>query len=182
MQQPPIPTGRMPIGTFRRLQHERALRLSFDDIAPWFNTTAEHAAGQLGLRSTAFKRMCRRNGIHRWPYRRLRSLRGTISIVQRDLHQHSGLSANPVQIEALENQLRSLEAQLRILCQPKSPNPKPNPTISLPILPSLATMLKVPQPQLLLEHWAKKRKARSRADRMSIANVLSFRPSFRDPY
>eukprot|EP00898_Chlorokybus_atmophyticus_P004260 jgi/Chlat1/4835/Chrsp31S04871 len=52
---------------------------SLEDLTAFFHLPIEVAAGQLGVCSSALKRRCRRVGIHRWPYRKVRSLSRSLS-------------------------------------------------------------------------------------------------------
>ncbi|CAA7402140.1 unnamed protein product [Spirodela intermedia] len=47
-----------------------ASRLTFDDVAKHFNVPIAEAATALGVCSSVLKRICRENGVVRWPYRK----------------------------------------------------------------------------------------------------------------
>lgn len=51
----------------------KAIELTTDDLVPYFGTPLKNAAYQMGLCPTALKSVCRKLGIHRWPYQQLRN-------------------------------------------------------------------------------------------------------------
>lgn len=53
-----------------------------DDIAKTFNMTSEDACRKLGVGLTVLKRLCRKFGITRWPYRKVRSIDSLITSVR----------------------------------------------------------------------------------------------------
>ena len=56
--------------------------LSKEELCRYFHLTAEQAAKELNIGSTALKRYCRKAGFNRWPYRKLSSLDSLISTLQ----------------------------------------------------------------------------------------------------
>lgn len=48
-------------------------RLSFDDISNYFSLTLNDAASNLGVCTSVLKKICRDNGLDRWPYRKFLS-------------------------------------------------------------------------------------------------------------
>ncbi|CAI5507185.1 unnamed protein product [Closterium sp. Naga37s-1] len=50
-----------------------------EDVSPFFHLPIEEAARELGVCSSALKRRCRRLGIKRWPFRKVRSMSNSLS-------------------------------------------------------------------------------------------------------
>lgn len=46
---------------------------TLEDVSPFFHLPIEEAAKELGVCSSALKRRCRRLGIKRWPFRKVRA-------------------------------------------------------------------------------------------------------------
>jgi hypothetical protein len=69
--------------TTRTAQYLKACRTSLSELQRHFDKPAKHAAEALGLCATAFKRICRRRGIKRWPHRRYRSLQSTLRALEK---------------------------------------------------------------------------------------------------
>ncbi|KAI4380284.1 hypothetical protein MLD38_006491 [Melastoma candidum] len=55
-------------------QRERAAMMSVLDIAAYFHMPIENASKRLMLCPTVVKKICRRGGVRRWPYRKVKSL------------------------------------------------------------------------------------------------------------
>ncbi|RMZ54932.1 hypothetical protein APUTEX25_000449, partial [Auxenochlorella protothecoides] len=51
-----------------------ASSITLEDVAAHFHLPADKACQQLGISLTVLKRVCRRVGVDRWPYRRVKSL------------------------------------------------------------------------------------------------------------
>lgn len=62
-----------------RQQHDN---ITAAQLFALFHKPARIAALELGLRSTSFKKMCRRRGIQRWPHRSYQSLQKTIETLE----------------------------------------------------------------------------------------------------
>jgi hypothetical protein len=54
----------------------KAVELTFDELKPWFSEPMHSVAKSLGVCTTVFKKMCRRNSISKWPYRQVQCERG----------------------------------------------------------------------------------------------------------
>mmetsp|Transcript_17988 Transcript_17988/g.27854 ORF Transcript_17988/g.27854 Transcript_17988/m.27854 type:complete len:180 (-) Transcript_17988:1405-1944(-) len=48
---------------------KQALLVSFEDLSKHFNKPLKQACREMGICMTAFKRLCRKLGISKWPYR-----------------------------------------------------------------------------------------------------------------
>eukprot|EP00850_Spirogloea_muscicola_P025932 SM004872S16483 [mRNA] locus=s4872:96:631:+ [translate_table: standard] len=53
---------------------------TLEQVSPYFHLPIEEAARELGVCSSALKRRCRRLGIKRWPFRKVRSM--TLSLTR----------------------------------------------------------------------------------------------------
>ena len=71
--------------------------IDYDALQTHFNMPMADAAKKFGVSLTLFKSICRRNGIQRWPHRKLRSLQNKIADLQTRLEDHPN---------AVEHQLR----------------------------------------------------------------------------
>jgi hypothetical protein len=56
------------------LQGRVASDITREELANYFNMPSEEAAHKLGVGLTCLKRICRKHGVSRWPYRKLKSL------------------------------------------------------------------------------------------------------------
>ncbi|RHY34928.1 hypothetical protein DYB32_000573 [Aphanomyces invadans] len=68
----------------------RALSLNnvtIEDFYDFFDKPIVAVAREFGVCTTLFKKICRKSGIHRWPYRKISSLSKTIDAIQDSLHQ-----------------------------------------------------------------------------------------------
>lgn len=54
------------------MQRERTGKLTLRDLAGYFHLPLEIAAEKLNLCPTVIKRICRRDGLKRWPHRKVR--------------------------------------------------------------------------------------------------------------
>ncbi|KAH7683727.1 RWP-RK domain-containing protein [Dioscorea alata] len=61
------------------LKRERTGKLQLSDLAQYFHLPMTEASKQLKLCSTAIKKICRKYGIIRWPYRKIKSIDKMIS-------------------------------------------------------------------------------------------------------
>ncbi|EFJ05382.1 hypothetical protein SELMODRAFT_73105, partial [Selaginella moellendorffii] len=53
-------------------QRERTGKLKMSDLAQHFHLPINAAAKELGICPTVLKKICRRNGMRRWPHRKVR--------------------------------------------------------------------------------------------------------------
>lgn len=59
-----------------------AKSITMDDLRRYFHMPINDVAKQLGTCTTAFKKICRKNNISRWPYRQIRSLTKNIQTLE----------------------------------------------------------------------------------------------------
>lgn len=55
------------------MQRERTGKLTLKDLRNYFNLPIEEAARRLRLCPTVVKKICRKYGLNRWPYRKVSS-------------------------------------------------------------------------------------------------------------
>ena len=84
----------------------RAQQATYDELTRCFHLPMTQAAKQFGVSLTLFKKVCRKNGITRWPHRKLKSLKSKIGDLQSRLHSSQG---------SRENELRRRLEELRHL-------------------------------------------------------------------
>ena len=80
------------------------------ELSSYFHLPSEMACRELGIGLTVLKRQCRKFGIKRWPFRKLKSLDRLISNVQSGMPT-AGFDARPYvkSVEELEEQKRKME-------------------------------------------------------------------------
>ena len=78
-----------PNSVHRRRPVHMTRAVSRESICEYFHLPLREAAGMMGLCPTSLKRLCRRKGIDRWPYRRLKSLDAKITKLRRQLYQRT---------------------------------------------------------------------------------------------
>ena len=60
------------------------------ELAPYFDLPINEAAEQLGVCATVLKKLCRNNGVDRWPYRKIKSINGMIESLQQLIDANDG--------------------------------------------------------------------------------------------
>ncbi|KAJ8527121.1 hypothetical protein K7X08_029598 [Anisodus acutangulus] len=91
-------------------QRERTGKLRLKDFAGYLHLPIETAAKKLNICPTVMKKVCRRDGLLRWPYRKIKSIKRKI------LQREKSLSSNGVEerasakadIEKLEQELANI--------------------------------------------------------------------------
>ncbi|GER57816.1 plant regulator RWP-RK family protein [Striga asiatica] len=61
------------------MQRERTRNLRMKDFVQYSDLPIEYAARKMNLCPTVVKKICRKNGVERWPYRKIKSLRRKLS-------------------------------------------------------------------------------------------------------
>lgn len=61
------------------MQRERTRNLGLKDFADYFDCPIEDAARKLNICPTVLKKICRKHGVLRWPYRKIKSIERKIS-------------------------------------------------------------------------------------------------------
>ena len=67
----PLRAGRSPAGGRRKEKRPQKKDIEIERVAPYFHLPMSAAAKRLGICSTVLKKICRRHGLPRWPYRKL---------------------------------------------------------------------------------------------------------------
>lgn len=64
--------------------------LSLEELSPYFHLPINDAATELGICSTALKKICRSIGVKRWPHRKIKSLDNMIESLQNLIAANEG--------------------------------------------------------------------------------------------
>jgi len=62
--------------------------ISFDELSKYFHLPINQVAKELGVCATILKKICRRNGIPRWPHRKIKSIEKMISNLELNLNKN----------------------------------------------------------------------------------------------
>ncbi|KAL3662357.1 hypothetical protein V7S43_012684 [Phytophthora oleae] len=83
--------------------------INFDMLQPHFERPLQHAADSFGVCTTLLKKICRRNGISNWPYRKICGLRKSIASMTKQVNYFDGEQkrAYADQLEKLEHELQA---------------------------------------------------------------------------
>jgi len=77
--------------------------ISFDELSKYFHLPINQVAKELGVCATILKKICRRNGIPRWPHRKIKSLDKMITNLE------VNLSKNPTEKEEINHEVELLK-------------------------------------------------------------------------
>ncbi|KAK4744596.1 hypothetical protein SAY87_010908 [Trapa incisa] len=91
-------------------QRERTLRMTRMDFAQYFHLPLNNAAEIIGLSPTVIKRICRREGLNRWPYRKVKSRKRKIRMLRERLRSEVRIDrqATLAQIERLQREISDI--------------------------------------------------------------------------
>ncbi|KAL4171918.1 hypothetical protein KRP22_007094 [Phytophthora ramorum] len=83
--------------------------INFDMLQPHFERPLQQAADSFGVCTTLLKKICRRNGISNWPYRKICGLRKSIASMAKQVNYFDGdqKRAYADQLEKLEHELQA---------------------------------------------------------------------------
>lgn len=81
------------------VQRERAEALTLEEISTLFHLPIAQASINLQLCTTALKKACRRHGIKRWPYRKVKSADKKIAQLHKVLKTQTGTDATLAEVE-----------------------------------------------------------------------------------
>lgn len=87
--------------------------LTLEDISKYFHLPINEVSVELGVCATVLKKICRRNGIPRWPHRQIKSLDRMISSWK------SAEPRSPEEAEKIAGELARLEAKRALLVNPR---------------------------------------------------------------
>ncbi|OQS04433.1 hypothetical protein THRCLA_03330 [Thraustotheca clavata] len=86
-----------------RMKYQATKLISIEELREHFDQPIVEVARHFGICITLMKKVCRRNGIKRWPHRQIRSLTKSISSMEAAM-----MTANVSEREKYEEQIRSL--------------------------------------------------------------------------
>ena len=58
--------------------------ITLEELEQYFNIPEKQVAKNLGVCLTSLKKLCRHHGIHRWPYRKLKSIEKKIHRIRQN--------------------------------------------------------------------------------------------------
>jgi len=79
--------------------------ISFDELSKYFHLPINQVAKELGVCATILKKICRKNGIPRWPHRKIKSLDKMIANLE------VNLSKNPTEREEIHTEVELLKTK-----------------------------------------------------------------------
>jgi hypothetical protein len=79
--------------------------ISFDELSKYFHLPINQVAKELGVCATILKKICRRNGIPRWPHRKIKSLDKMIG------NLNMNFSKNPQEREDIHKEIELLQTK-----------------------------------------------------------------------
>ncbi|KAL2633864.1 hypothetical protein R1flu_005343 [Riccia fluitans] len=91
-------------------QRERTGKLKMSDLAQHFHLPINAAAKELGICPTVLKKICRRNGMRRWPHRKIKSIERIIATLEQTIAEGAGQGDEGIRMEIA--MLRNERAQL----------------------------------------------------------------------
>merc|ERR1719355_266886 len=65
--------------------------MNLQELAQYFHLPINDAASAIGVCATVLKKICRKNGIDRWPHRKIKSLETMIEALEQHLPSHPEL-------------------------------------------------------------------------------------------
>lgn len=87
--------------------------MNLDELSQYFHLPINEVSQQLGVCTTVLKKICRNNGLERWPHRKIKSIDGLIDSLQ------ALVASNPSDIDDLLKEIKSLkEKREYILANP----------------------------------------------------------------
>lgn len=104
-QRPSTPPPALP--SHGRVIANASRNISFAMLQPHFERPLQEAALHFGVCTTLLKKICRKNGIKNWPYRRICGLHKSIASMEKQVHYFDG-----EQKQSYAEQLRKLQLEL----------------------------------------------------------------------
>ncbi|XP_024930473.3 uncharacterized protein LOC112491998 [Ziziphus jujuba] len=92
-------------------QRQRTGRLTLMDLKEYLHLPIEEAARRMNVCPTVVKKICRRNGLTRWPHRKIKSIRKQISNLLPSLHSEDARTRINAQTE-----INRLQQQVTNIC------------------------------------------------------------------
>jgi hypothetical protein len=87
--------------------------ITLDLLRPHFDRPLAEVAAMFGICMTLMKKICRKNGVPRWPHRQIRGLRKSIWSIEKALRSCESDAQRRSYVEHLDKQKEKLEAILR---------------------------------------------------------------------
>ncbi|KAJ0410169.1 hypothetical protein ATCC90586_008447 [Pythium insidiosum] len=87
--------------------------ITLDMLRPHFDRPLAEVAGMFGICMTLMKKICRKNGVPRWPHRQIRGLRKSIWSIEKALRSCESEAQRQSYLDHLEKQKEKLTAILR---------------------------------------------------------------------
>ncbi|XP_057739101.1 uncharacterized protein LOC130956088 isoform X1 [Arachis stenosperma] len=110
-------SGKAPRRLSLSEQRDRAGKMKLDDFAPYFHFPIEEASRQMNICPTVVKKICRKEGLSRWPYRKIKSTVRQISQLKRTMESKDERSKARIQAE-----IYRLHLKLREICAGRYPS------------------------------------------------------------
>ena len=104
--------GRAPAGGRRKEKRLQKKDIEIQRVAPYFHLPMHAAAKRLGICSTVLKKICRRHGLQRWPYRKLKCIDKILGNLQAEADLGDG-DGDGAPIQAILDQIEILRDQRR---------------------------------------------------------------------
>ncbi|CAM9230162.1 unnamed protein product, partial [Choristocarpus tenellus] len=102
----------MPAPEDKRTKRGFSKRVTLRDLERYFEYPIEEVSRMMGVSTTIIKRLCRKYGIKRWPYRQIRSVNKSIKYVEL-----LARTAQSPDRQRLQEQLVSLHYKKQLICQ-----------------------------------------------------------------
>ncbi|KAH9318153.1 hypothetical protein KI387_019922, partial [Taxus chinensis] len=93
------------------LQRERTGKLKISDLAAYFHLPINVAAKELAICPTVLKKICRRNGMRRWPHRKIKSIERIIMTLEQTIAEGNGEG-----VESIRSEITMLKNERAQLC------------------------------------------------------------------
>jgi len=91
--------------------------INLEELEQYFNVPEKQVAKSLGVCLTSLKKLCRMHGIHRWPYRKLKSIEKKIHRIVQNTTSEDDISAAQSKLQRLVDEKRKFP----FAGQPSSP-------------------------------------------------------------
>ncbi|XP_057799781.1 uncharacterized protein LOC131015414 [Salvia miltiorrhiza] len=95
-------------------QRERAGKMRLRDLAKYFHLPINAAAKEMKLCPSAIKSVCRKEGLKRWPHRKIKSIKNEIAKMSKNINSADGSEKSRLAIE-----MQRLERELGAFYQEK---------------------------------------------------------------
>ncbi|MED6206883.1 hypothetical protein PIB30_030765 [Stylosanthes scabra] len=110
-------SGKAPRKISLSEQRERSGKMTLDDFAPYFHIPIEEASRQMNICPTVMKKICRREKLQRWPYRKVKSTAKKISKLTKTMESKDERAKARIQAE-----IYRLHLKLREFCAGRYPS------------------------------------------------------------